>query len=123
MKNKGFTLIEILGVVTILAVIMLIAVQPVTKMIKNSKEETYEKQLDAIVEAARLWGNEHREELPQNNDETLIITISQLQQSGYLDEDLVNPETQEPITDDQVSVQVVKRSSKHYGYYIVENNK
>lgn len=123
MKNKGFTLIEILGVVTILAVIMLIAVQPVTKIIKNSKEETYEKQLDAIVEAARLWGNEHREELPQNNDETLIITISQLQQSGYLDEDLVNPETQEPITDDQVSVQVVKRSSKHYGYYIVENNK
>lgn len=122
MKNKGFTLIEILGVVTILAVIMLIAVQPVTKMIKNSKEETYEKQLDAIVEAARLWGNEHREELPQNNDETLIITISQLQQSGYLDEDLVNPETQEPITDDQVSVQVVKRSSKHYGYYIIENN-
>ena len=122
MKNKGFTLIEILGVVTILAVIMLIAVQPVTKMIKNSKEETYEKQLDAIVEAARLWGNEHREELPQNNDETLIITISQLQQSGYLDEDLVNPETQEPITDEQVSVQVVKRSSKHYGYYIIENN-
>ncbi len=122
MKNKGFTLIEILGVVTILAVIMLIAVQPVTKIIKNSKEETYEKQLDAIVEAARLWGNEHREELPQNNDETLIITISQLQQSGYLDEDLVNPETQEPITDDQVSVQVVKRSSKHYGYYIIENN-
>ena len=122
MKNKGFTLIEILGVVTILAVIMLIAVQQVTKMIKNSKEETYEKQLDAIVEAARLWGNEHREELPQNNDETLIITISQLQQSGYLDEDLVNPETQEPITDDQVSVQVVKRSSKHYGYYIIENN-
>ena len=39
MKNKGFTLAELLGVITILAIIALITTVTITNSMKNSKEK------------------------------------------------------------------------------------
>ena len=38
MKNKGFTLVELLAVIVILAIIMIIAVPNVTEAMNNSKK-------------------------------------------------------------------------------------
>ncbi len=58
-RNKGFTLIELIAVITILAVVALITVPAVNKAITKSKDKAYETQKNAIVAAAKEWNLEN----------------------------------------------------------------
>ena len=53
--NKGFTLIELICVITILGLIALIAVPTVNTMIQNSKEDAYEEQIVTIEKTAKTY--------------------------------------------------------------------
>ena len=53
MKNKAFTLIELLAVIIILGVLLLITIPSVTSFIKESKEQTYVTTLNNFIKAAR----------------------------------------------------------------------
>ena len=53
MKNKGFTLVEILAVIVILGIIMMIAVPRVSEQILKSKKSTYVTDSKRFIEAAR----------------------------------------------------------------------
>ena len=55
MANKGFTLIEILAVVTIIGVVSLITMPVVQKNITKSRQQAYNNQIDNIVKAAKDW--------------------------------------------------------------------
>ena len=48
MKKNGFTLIEILGVITLLALLSVIVLMVVDNSLKNSKETLSQAQLDNI---------------------------------------------------------------------------
>ena len=49
MKNKAFTLIELLAVIIILGILMLIAIPSVTNYINNSRKNTYVNTIDSII--------------------------------------------------------------------------
>ena len=53
--NKAFTLIELLGVLILLAVIALITFPIIDKVLSNAKNEAYERQKENIIEAARMY--------------------------------------------------------------------
>lgn len=55
MKNKGFTLIELVGVIVILGVIALIVVPIVFNVIENSNRKSAESTLKNVYEAAKLY--------------------------------------------------------------------
>ena len=89
MKNKkGFTLIELIGVVTLLALIALVVYPAINTVIKNSKEKAYKDQVEVVVKAAKEWGIDHAEELPDPG-KNLTISISMLLQGGYITNDEV----------------------------------
>ena len=46
MKNKAFTLVELLAVITILAIIALIVIPIVGNIVKDSKDESYKRSID-----------------------------------------------------------------------------
>ena len=48
MKHKGFTLVEILAVITIIGILALITIPTVDSIIKSSKNDAYEVQKSAI---------------------------------------------------------------------------
>ena len=48
MKNKGFTLPEIIAVLSILALIIVIAIPTYNKISKNMKDNTYDSKIIAI---------------------------------------------------------------------------
>ena len=53
MKNKGFTLIEIISVIIIIGVIMVIAVPSVSSYITNARKDTFIVSLTRYIEGAR----------------------------------------------------------------------
>ena len=82
LTTLAFTLIELLGVLILLAVIALITFPIIDKILSNAKNEAYERQKDSIIEAARLYvttnGN-YSTRQTQLSFQTLI-------DSGYLKE-------------------------------------
>ena len=65
--KKGFTLVEILGVIVVLGIIGLIAFPIVNSTIKETKQKSYDAQIKMIVEAGQKWGVKNVEQLPNVN--------------------------------------------------------
>ena len=82
MNDKGFTLIEMIGVVVILSMLILIAGTTIAGIVKNSKNTLSSTQLDIIESAAQLWVEENYDEM--NIPGCTIIMLSELRESGIL---------------------------------------
>ncbi|MCI8778972.1 MAG: prepilin-type N-terminal cleavage/methylation domain-containing protein [Bacilli bacterium] len=116
-KNKGFTLIEIMAVIVILAVIALIVVPLVTGSIKDSKQKLYETQLENIKSGAKSY----MINLDLPNKEPITITLDDLQKKGLVDKDIKNPITDEKFNKCML-IQIKKTSDKEdiYEYEIMD---
>jgi type IV pilus assembly protein PilA len=132
MKNKGFTLAELLAVIVILGLIAVITIPAVTKTLGEQKSKLCEDQLKNIKEAARLYGSDHLIELQEEdysdgdeNDSTkngktyLSITLKDLQDGGYIDKDIENPKTSEIIDSENIKI-LIKKSGKKYNYEVTD---
>lgn len=101
MKNtrKGFTLIEILVTIILLAIVGTIVIFSVTRLDSKSKEENQKKYEAAIQSAASVYADEHPDAFNELHVSKAFIYIKagDLIDAGYLKADLVNPETGQVI--------------------------
>ena len=97
--KKGFTLVELLAVIAILAIISSIAMPSINTSIRNSREGAYLKQIDIIEAAAKKWGVENDFHLPEiGSDEIATVDLNTLYTLGYLKEKkIINPKTEEEL--------------------------
>ncbi|MBP3920724.1 MAG: prepilin-type N-terminal cleavage/methylation domain-containing protein [Bacilli bacterium] len=95
MRRNGFTFIEILGVITLLALISMIVLVVVDKNLKDSKNVISTAQLENIRSAASMWMADNIERIP--NDGYYTILLSDLQNNGYIDSNIVNASNNEVI--------------------------
>jgi len=118
MKNKknGFTFVELLGVITIIGILSLIAVPTIEKIVKENKEQIYQKQLDNIVLSLKNWASDNRKFLPEKDGEELTITLSNLKADGYIEYDVKNPKTNKCF-DNEMLLKIVNESG-NYTYSI-----
>ena len=101
MKNKGYTLIELLAVFVILGIIIMISVPAITGVINSSKSKSYDQQVIILENAARTYMSENSTLLP-DNDESYNVKIKDLTDSGLLsDEDIKNPNYSSGSTEDK----------------------
>lgn len=97
MKQKAFTLIELLGVIVILGLLALIIYPVVNNVIQNNKGKLYNENISRIEKVAYNWSLENDNLLSKDEDYTL--TLAQLKQGGYLkDEEIKNVKTGEALT-------------------------
>ena len=122
MRNKGFTLAELLGVIVILALISLITVPAITNSLQDYKARLCNTQLEEIVAAARVWGADNILKLPTDDGETYTISLETLVQSGYIGADIQNPITNEKFDADKITV-TITRTGKKYTYEIDDDTK
>ncbi len=66
--KKGFTLVELLGVIAILAILIIIATPAILTIAKKNKDNMYCKKVKTVIKAAQLYGEEYF----QNIDKTVI---------------------------------------------------
>ena len=92
--KKGFTLIELLAVLVLVGVLALIGSVSVTKLINSSKTKSYQKQLNNIEKAAKLYVTKNGSFLQEIDGFETYITIEEIQKSGHLPKnEIIDPRT------------------------------
>jgi|GEM_PF-2360257 len=92
--KKGFTLVEILGVVAILAIITMVATPSIISMIKNANSKMKSAEDQTIIAAAEKYvvDNPNKYSLAKTNDPAvpaLTVTATTLVNAKYLDANLL----------------------------------
>lgn len=91
MNKKGFTLVELLGVIVLLGVLGIIAVSTIDKNIKEGRIKTCKTQEKNIIEGAKAYILDHQ--TPTSTSGSEIITVQALEADGYIKDNLINPVT------------------------------
>ncbi len=99
MNNKGFTLVELLAVIVILAALALITTTSVAKILKDSKEDLYNTQFSALESMVGIWMSDNMDLLP-DVDNCAYITLKDLKEDGILSSEIKNPKTGEEFPED-----------------------
>ena len=80
--KKGFTLVELLGVIAIIAILSVIAVPAVLTISRNNKENMFCKKVQTIERAAQLYGEDNLKSL-ENTELLIDSTNSECDISEY----------------------------------------
>ncbi len=96
MKNKAFTLVELLGVIVILGILAMITVPLVQRTIIDNTNQAYEEQITSFERAAKNYVAQNVYEMTKCQTETCEVTLRELQEKGLLPSgNIVNPKTDE----------------------------
>jgi type IV pilus assembly protein PilA len=109
--KKGFTLAELLAVIVILGIIAVITVPIVTKTLADYKVRLCNNQISNIESAARVWGSDNLLSLPDEDGETLEITLKQLQDEGYIGTDIKDPSKSDTLIEN-VTITITRVGQK-----------
>ena len=99
MRNrKGFTLVEVLVSIGLLALLGLVIAISLNRVFKDNNIKNYDEYVEKIKSAAMLYVNNTVDIINDLNDNSFnIITIGDLVDNGYLNDNLVNPNTNEKV--------------------------
>lgn len=112
MKNKGFTLAELLGVIVILGLICLVAFPPILNSIKKSKNNISEATKQVIYGASNAYINNHLSQFTMTENSAYCIRIQTLIDSKVLESDLKDPNTNRKI-DPNLYVKVLVKNNEY----------
>ena len=85
MKNKkGFTLIELIGVIILLGIIALITYPIVGAVIEESQQKAYEKQISELERLSYTWITRNLNKLTKDESIEYKLNFSELNDSGLV---------------------------------------
>ncbi len=111
MNKKGFTLAELIGVIVVLALICLVSVPAIANVLKTNKKSLCETQLNNVLAAARNYASENLLSMPANDGDLKTITIQDLIDNGFIDQNIENPVTKENF-DSEIEITIKKVGKK-----------
>lgn len=93
MNKKGFTLVELIGVVVILGLIALVAFPSLLNQINNSNKQISDSQKDLIIAATKNYVEENKNEYANKN--FFVVDVDVLAEKNYIDKKLIKSYTDE----------------------------
>ncbi len=115
MKDKGFTLTEILGVIVILGLLLLLVAPTLTNKLSSMSTKTNEAQNNTIYEATEQYMTDNSDIYPKTNGNIYCISLEELIDSGNLPEGMVDVTTREKYdTNTQVKVKIDENGNADY---------
>ncbi len=115
-KRNGFTLIELLTVIILLGVLIVIIVPTIDSTLKKSSNKIYENQISNIITASKSWASKNPSQLPKKDETSIIITLGQLKDDGFIDEDITNPKTKKKFLD--TTEIIITRKKENFTYQV-----
>ena len=101
MNDKGFTLIELIATIALLAVVVSISFVSINAVIKSNKKEQCENLKSSIEAATKEYVSDNRYKSDFNLDG---LNASML--NGYLSMPIVDPYTKDEITPSEIIINV-----------------
>ena len=96
--KKGFTLVELLAVLTLIAFIMIISIPIMETILSNSENKTRKAQVDLIVEAARKWSIKNVTDIVFDEEGDYFLSLTDLKKTEFMDDkEIKDPSTKEAM--------------------------
>lgn len=120
MNKKGFTFIELLAVIVLIAVVITIAVPSIRYADKKFHEKAYNTKVEMIKKGAESYGDDYKEIILYSSESTtytdpdtgntypsITVTVRDLMNNGYVTKDsgLKEADIQDP-RDDQTMLNI-----------------
>ena len=124
--KKGFTLVELIGIFTLMAIILIIAAPSVTNMLKKAKENEYYSFEENIFLATEAYISSNKNNYLElrETDKLTYVRINNLLMSNYLDSNIINPVTKKKISEEANQVVIIYMNNKKlYVYELIKNVK
>lgn len=122
-KSKGFTLVELLGIIAIIGAVLAFVTPSIIGMLKKDDEKEYQRFLNDIFLATETYVGLHIENYPElsNIGGTSTISMNDLIENGYVKTTMINPKTKERIhPSDQITIKIETDGSYQYAYIATE---
>ena len=98
MNKKGFTLVEILVSIGLLALLGSVIAISLNRVFKDNNIKNYNEYVEKVKSSAMLYVNNTVDIINDLNDSSFkIITIGNLIDNGYLKDNIINPNTNKKI--------------------------
>lgn len=120
MKNKGFTLVELIAIILVLSIILTVGFTTLSNSLENSNDRKYQTMIKNLEMAAEEYVNlpgvsrKVDEELKEGKRVTIDIT--DLVNAEVIDQIPTNPKTKKEIT----GYIIVEKNSNNELIYIVQ---
>lgn len=87
MKKNGFTLVEMIGVITLLALLTIFALPPIINQINKKKESMKEALKQTVFAASRIYADNNKS-LFSDKTKTYCISLQKMVDLDYLDKSI-----------------------------------
>ena len=93
--KKGFTLVELMGVIVVLCILILMSVPAINNTLKKQEEKEYNQFLESVCLGTKAYmrHNADKYETFFENKGTTTVCIKDVYDGGYLSKELANPDT------------------------------
>ncbi len=92
MKKRGYTLVELLGILAVMAIMLLITVPAIIRTMKNADNQKYIAFQNSITNAAELYYESDPSKYPLSNGVGYIL-VQDIIDAGYLKSTITDPKT------------------------------
>lgn len=105
LRNKGFTLVELIAIIVVITAIFLVAVPIITKSSKDAQNRKFDLMVNILCDAAKsyVYSNPDDFDLDEAGAEE-EISISDLIEEGLVSSTTINPITNSLVTADTLLI-------------------
>lgn len=119
MKNRGFTLAEVLGVIIILGLLVIVSFPPLLNQLKKSKDKLSSATLKILGTAAEQYVEEHPSTYPKTNGNVYCFKLETLVNNGYLKSPILDASSGETINETTNYIKFTIVGTNDYNYEMV----
>lgn len=124
MNKKGFTLVELLVVMVLIALITLVMSPKISNMFKKVDENKYKNFLNDIYLSTEVYIQQNQDNYKQLKEvnNKIYVYYNDLITSKYLRSSLYDPKKKEFVKNQDYTVEVYLNSNNDYVYRIIESH-
>ena len=119
MKHNGFTLVEVVAIVVVLAAIFLVSVPAISNVSKEDEKKLYDTMVNDLCAAGKSYMYANMQSFPDPSTtvgDPITIKIKDLIAYGNVDKDLKNPKTGEKVENNSLEYTVLSDFSLNCKY-------